>query len=75
MSISKKAPAKLTIQIELKNASFEDDPAPEIKRILSSAIGKVRRQLDRAESLCKAPEADDKLLDINGNTVGTIKLE
>ncbi len=66
---------KLTIEIEMENAVFfEENPLTEVKRILGTCIPKIREQLNRPKSLCDAPEAADKLYDINGNCVGMVRL-
>lgn len=65
---------KLTVKINMDNDAFCD--ASELGRILSLVESKVQRQMGRSEAtVCDAPEVDDKLLDINGNTVGSVKLE
>lgn len=67
---------KLFIEIEMDNAAFKDDVAwEEIRRILSTASRKLEAQIDREPSICDVPEWADKLLDINGNTVGSIRLK
>ena len=66
---------KVTLEINCDGAAFDEDPIGEIRRILSKAPMKVLNQLRRPESLCDAPEASDKLLDINGNTVGFVRVE
>ncbi len=58
----------------MDNAAFEDDPT-ELRKILGTCYEKVLNQLAREPGcVCTALEVDDKLLDSNGNTVGTIKL-
>lgn len=64
----------LTIKIDLDNAAFEDDMIGELAQVLRSCVGKTIAQLERPDSLCDHPEAADKLLDSNGNTVGSIRL-
>jgi hypothetical protein len=44
----------------------------EIHRILKEAVEKIREQRRRLPCICTALESADKLLDINGNTVGSI---
>lgn len=68
-------PTKVVIEIEMKNAAFEGDPTPEVTRILAQACSKIAEQLEREPTICTAPEASDKLLDINGNTVGSVRVE
>lgn len=67
---------KAIIEIELGNAAFEDDLYGELQRILGTVPRKVYKQLSRAGGcLCTAAEADDLLKDVNGNTVGTVRVE
>jgi hypothetical protein len=72
---------KLIIEIEMDNDAFdfvgggEFNAAHELSRILRDVPNKMVAQLRRPASLCDAPEAADKLLDINGNTVGSVRLE
>lgn len=66
---------KLKVTIDMDNDAFVEDPMGELERILWTVRNKVERQLCRAEDcLCDAPEIDDKLLDINGNTIGKVVL-
>jgi hypothetical protein len=65
---------KILIEIDCENAAFWPDPFEEIYRLLEQAKTKVRIQADRPECLCDAPESADKLLDYNGNTVGTVRV-
>lgn len=64
---------KVTIEIEMDNASFEDAPISELRRVLLTVPTKVREQMRRKPSLCDAPEASDKLCDYNGNTIGSVR--
>jgi len=67
---------KVTIELSMDNAAFEENPTLELSRIMETVTGKVARQLQREDGcLCIADEIDDKLMDINGNTVGFVKLE
>lgn len=52
----------LTIKIEMDNAAFEDNAGEEAMRIL------------REIEIPDVPGWSEKLRDINGNTVGTVKL-
>lgn len=62
---------KLVIEIEMDNAAFEGFRAPsEVHRILKTVSRMVKSRM-----LCGKPEINDKLRDINGNTVGFVKLE
>lgn len=69
---------RICIEINCDSAAlFEDDDhvdEVELHRILCSVPPKVNQQLERPPCLCDAPEAADKLLDINGNTIGTLKV-
>lgn len=67
---------KVTIEIEMKGTAFEGQPFDELSRIIRTAERKARRQSARSdECICDTPEADDKLYDINGNSVGFVRLE
>jgi hypothetical protein len=66
---------KITIQFYTDDASFEDDFHEAIKHALDQAKKKIRVQLKRPKSLCDAPEAADKIIDVNGNTIGYVSLE
>jgi len=66
---------RVLIEIDCRNSAF-DHLEDELARILSLCSAKIARQLERDPGcVCEAPEADDKLLDSNGNTVGTIRVE
>jgi hypothetical protein len=66
---------KVVIEVECTGAAFDENPIGELKRILRTVPAKVVNQLTReAGCVCVAPEADDKLLDVNGNTVGSLRL-
>lgn len=67
---------KLTIELEMDNAAFDENPTLELSRIMETVAVKVSRQLQREDGcICVALEIDDKLLDANGNTVGFVRLE
>ena len=53
---------KITIEIETDNAAFENPS--EVKRILKAWLNRGHHKLD-----------DGKLMDINGNSVGTVEIE
>jgi hypothetical protein len=55
---------KIIITINANGAAFEENPELEIARILADLADKIR--------VGRGPE---KLLDINGNKVGTVKYE
>ena len=66
---------KISIEIDCKDAALHDNLEEELRRILNTVTDKVLRQLDRdGRCICEALESDDKLLDVNGNTVGSLKL-
>lgn len=66
---------RIHITIDTDNAAFEDDEH-ELLRIIQTIPAKIEEQKARGEDcLCDAPEAGDKLLDINGNTVGKVRIE
>lgn len=52
---------RFRIEMECDNAAFDDDPTPEVGRILTSLAAKI-----------EGVEWDDLIMlrDINGNTVG-----
>ena len=62
---------KLTIEINMDNAAFGESWTWEAGRILRSALQKLE------EAGAYAPDAEwgSKLRDINGNTVGQMKVE
>lgn len=68
---------KLTIEISMDNAAFEGPLGPtEVSRILGKALSKVEgHMMTDTDCTCDAAEIDDKLFDINGNTVGRVRLE
>lgn len=68
---------KVVIEIEMTNSAFDDGYGglKELHRLLELAVQKVGQQLGRPMSICDAPEAADKLLDFNGNTVGSVVVE
>jgi len=67
---------KVTITFDTDNAAWEDDPTGELHDVLEQAYAKVLEQINTpAATVCTAPEAMHKLLDINGNTVGSILVE
>ena len=57
---------KLTIKLTCDNAAFNDsgDPSDEVARILRKYAARIERD----------GVVDSKLFDINGNTVGTVKV-
>jgi hypothetical protein len=67
---------KIQIELECDNAAFEGkNLVPQIAWILGTAAGKIDMQLRRKSFIvCSALEADDKLLDTNGNTVGFVRI-
>ncbi len=67
---------RITIEFECDNAAFEDDFDGAVRRTLAQARTKIAAQkLRDQDAICKHPEHIDKLLDINGNTIGTVALE
>jgi hypothetical protein len=63
---------KVTIEINCNSAAFDDDPIPELTRLLAMVPRKVVKQMHRPSCMCDALESVDKLLDTNGNTVGRV---
>ena len=54
----------LKVTIKTDNAAFDDDPVPELERILDNLKLKLR-----------GSETSGKLFDLYGNSVGTFKLD
>lgn len=65
---------KVKIEFCCDNAAFEDGFASELRKILTQARDKILVQRKRKRVICTAPEADDVLMDTNGNTVGTVEV-
>jgi hypothetical protein len=66
---------KIAIDLTVIHAALHDDFPGELTRLLSTVPAKIARQLERSgRCICEALESDDKLLDINGNTVGHIRM-
>jgi len=69
---------KVTVEVNMDNDAFGEDLEDalwELSNILRRVPDKVRDQYGRPEALCDAPESADKLRDVNGNTVGYVRLE
>jgi len=64
---------KLTIQIGMDNAAFEDAPLYEVERILASICLKLNSMIQCVNGGNEYDE--EKLRDTNGNTVGFVRLE
>jgi hypothetical protein len=67
---------KAIIEFSMDGAAFEDDFETAVRMIMVQAKMKILRQHsdDRSSVVCTTPEAVHKLLDINGNTVGSVKV-
>jgi hypothetical protein len=69
---------EIEIKINCDDAALEDDGGIdeiELHRILCTVPPKITSQLERdSECICEAEESVDKLMDINGNTVGFLKV-
>jgi hypothetical protein len=65
---------KIKIEFDTNNAAFEGDLFKEVGQVFAQAQRKLAAQLARSPSLCKHPESVDKLLDTNGNTVGSLEV-
>ena len=64
---------KILIELETDNACFEEDFQFSLEHVLGQVHDKVAQQRRRsARTICTSPESADKLLDINGNTVGSV---
>ncbi len=70
---------KVTIEISCDGAAFRDSDlamSGELSLVLSRVPAKVRNIMARDPGvLCDAPEVDDVIIDSNGNTVGSIKVD
>jgi hypothetical protein len=65
----------ILIKIDCSNDALHSNLEVELGRILSTIPEKVCRQLERdGRCICEALESADKLLDVNGNTVGTVRV-
>ncbi len=60
---------KLTIEMSLDNAAFEDGGTDELKRAVSAALEKMRGHW------ADAGGAEANIRDINGNKCGTARIE
>lgn len=66
---------RIIITIDAENDAFQDNPIPEVQRILAVVPAKLHRIINREPGcVCTAAEADDELRDGNGNTVGSIRI-
>jgi hypothetical protein len=67
---------RVKIEFTCDSASFADEFEASLTVALQQARRKVLRQMVRPGTcVCTAPEADDKILDVNGNTIGTVVVE
>ena len=65
----------IRIEINCDGSALHDDIIGELERILGTVPAKIEQQLERSgRCICEAKEATDLLLDINGNTVGTVEI-
>jgi hypothetical protein len=65
----------IKLEFRCDGAAFDDEPSQEMHRVLETVPRKVVAVLAREalkDTVCDAPEADDLLLDINGNVIGKI---
>ena len=66
---------KIQIEIDCGSAVVHDYFEEELLRILDTASTKLIEQLERDKCcVCELREADYKLIDINGSTVGSLKV-
>lgn len=64
---------RVVIDVETVNSAFDYTARSELKRIIDEQVWpKMAEQQERRPARCTAPEAADKLLDKNGNTVGSL---
>lgn len=78
----KQIPTRITIWFDTDGAAFRSPRSGDydemafssaVTGVLTRVRGKIIGQLSREEGcICTAPEADDKIMDINGNTIGTL---
>jgi hypothetical protein len=67
---------KVSIEFECGDDALSTDFENEVRYVLDRAKYKLVEQFDRVPAtVCTAPEAADKLLDSNGNTIGFVRLE
>jgi hypothetical protein len=66
---------KVTIEFDCDNAAFEENFYIEMDYVMDCIKRKIFQQRERAVSLCDAPEAADKILDHNGNSIGFVHLD
>lgn len=59
-----KVERKFTLQFDMGNAAFDDNPIPEVRRIL----------IELSKGLHEA-ETSGNIWDINGNTIGTYTID
>lgn len=66
---------KVKIEVDLDNDAFQLSFHAELLRVLHSAADKAEKQFYATKAThCTAPEPMHKLLDSNGNTVGSVEL-
>jgi hypothetical protein len=65
---------KITITIATDNAAFEDNPAPEVARILHKLSGEIRTSSGNTADHFQRDFDGEKLRDYNGNTVGQVEI-
>lgn len=67
---------KIFIELETKGAAFAENFYGALTYVLDQLPEKVLEQKQRdPRTLCTSPEAADKLLDVNRNTVGRLWVE
>ncbi len=66
---------KISLEFETNTAAFGRAWAMAVRSVLLQASRKAAVLRRRKAVLCTAPEEEDKLRDINGNTIGWIKVE
>lgn len=65
----------ITIKINTDNDAFRGSGFyPELRRCFEQAVRKIHEQRKRPPAKCTAAESADKILDSNGNTVGSVEL-
>ncbi len=66
---------KVYIEFDTDNACFEDNFEGSLTHVLAKAALKIQKHVVAYKRCVVLPEATDNLLDINGNTIGSVKTE
>lgn len=67
---------RVKLEFNMDSHAFEDEDLDvALAFMFRQARRKIIEQLARPAALCTAPESADKLLDVNGNTIGSIQVD